>query len=300
MAIPITGRSGVTPRRALLVPVLVGVLLARGLRVRYSVKPRRQYWRRRRTGPGPLVVALGDSLTQGTGSTRGATSWLGLFVSDLAARWGTSIRIDNRAVYGARIADLIRVQLPVPVDAALVTMCIGSNDAGRTPPAEFRAAVRQVCALLPPGSIVGDVPEFQWGPRIAAAAVLSAIVREEVAAQPRLMLAEVERHTRGIRILTEFAGDFFHPNNSGHRRIAAAFIEAGRREPSAEAVPEVRRQGAAAHWPSAAPADAEGSTTGSSRCGRGPRQRSEIRATRGSRRQCQLLPDTLREPHSTS
>jgi len=222
----------VKARWALLVPAAVTVLLARGLRVRYSVEPRRQYWRQRATGSGPLIVALGDSLTQGTGSRRGSTSWLGLFIRDIEARWGTSVRVDNRAVYGARIADLIRTQLPVPADAALVTLCIGSNDAGRTPPAEFRAALVQVCAALAPGSIVGDVPEFQWGPRIAAAAQLSAIVREVVAEYPGLILAEVEQHTRGISILSEFAGDFFHPNDSGHRRIAAAFIEAARRQPA--------------------------------------------------------------------
>jgi acyl-CoA thioesterase I len=228
-------------RWILLAPAIATVLLARGLKVRYSVEPRRRYWRQRATGPGPVIVALGDSLTQGTGSTRGATSWLGLFVRDFEARCATSVRVDNRAVYGARIADLIRTQLPVPDDASLVTMCIGSNDAGRTPPADFRAALTQVCAALPPGSIVGDVPEFQWGPRIAAAEQMSAIVREVVAEHPRLVLAEVEQHTRGISILTEFAGDFFHPNNSGHRRIAAAFIEAARRQPAPAGPPAAAR-----------------------------------------------------------
>jgi acyl-CoA thioesterase I len=223
----------VKARWALLVPAAATVLLARGLRVRYSVEPRRRYWHRRAAGSGPLVVALGDSLTQGTGSTKGSTSWLGLFIRHLEARWETSVRVDNRAIYGARIADVIRTQLPVPADAALVTLCIGSNDAGRTPPAEFRAALSRVCSMLAPGSIVGDVPEFQWGPRIAAAAHMSAIVREVVAEHPGLILAEIEQHTRGISILTEFAGDFFHPNDSGYRRIAAAFIEAARRQPAA-------------------------------------------------------------------
>ena len=30
-----------------------------------------------------------------------------------------------------------------------------------------------------------------------------------------------------ISIMTDLAGDFFHPNNSGYRRIAKAFTDAG-------------------------------------------------------------------------
>jgi len=101
-----------------------------------------------------------------------------------------------------------------------------ANDAGRTAPADFRESLRRVCAALPDGAIVGDVPEFQWGPRITAAAQLSTVVREVVAEFPDLVLAAVERETAGIRIFTELAGDFFHPGNRGHARIARAFTNA--------------------------------------------------------------------------
>jgi len=63
-------------------------------------------------------------------------------------------------------SDVLLRQLPVPADAELVTLCIGANDAGRTAPEQFRQRLRQVCAALPAGAIVGDVPEFQWGPRV--------------------------------------------------------------------------------------------------------------------------------------
>lgn len=202
------------------------VVIARALRVRLTVGPRRRYWQRRGRQGDFLLVALGDSLTQGIGSSRPAHSWLGRFVTHLESTTRRRVRIDNRAVYGARIADLIANQLPVPADADLVTMCIGANDCGRTDPETFRADLRRVCGQLPAGSIVGDVPEFQWGPRIAAAAELSQVVREVVAEFPALVLARVEFHTTGTRILTELAGDFFHPGDSGYRRIAAAFVTA--------------------------------------------------------------------------
>ena len=98
--------------------------------------------------------------------------------------------------------------------------------AGRTEPAEFAAQLRSVCAQLPPGSIVGDVPKFQKGPRVPKAAELSQLVRDVVAEYPHLNLARVEQHTRDTRILTDLAGDFFHPNDSGYRHIAQAFVEA--------------------------------------------------------------------------
>jgi acyl-CoA thioesterase-1 len=190
-------------------------IVVRALHVRLSVAPRARYWRTR--------ALAGDFRL--VGSSRPTTSWLGRFTTHLEASTGRTVRIDNRAVYGARIADVIARQLPLPVDADLVTLCIGANDAGRTPPDQFRAELRLVCGHLPAGSIVGDVPEFQWGPRVEAAAQLSAIVREVVAEFPELVLAEVEAHTIGTKILTELAGDFFHPGDAGYRRIASAFID---------------------------------------------------------------------------
>jgi acyl-CoA thioesterase I len=207
-----------------LLPVALG---ARAGLVQLTVFPRRTFWRSRFTGDGPLIVALGDSLTQGIGSSRPSTSWLSLFVRAAESRWGRTARVDNRSVYGAKLADLMATQLPVPPGAALVTLCIGSNDAGRTPPDEFAKNLREVCSQLPAGTIVGDVPMFHWGPRVAPAAELSKLVRAVVAEFPQLVLAGVERHTCETRIFTDLAGDYFHPNDRGYRHIADAFIEAG-------------------------------------------------------------------------
>ncbi len=202
------------------------VVVARALRVRLSVGPWGRHWARRAQHGETLLVTLGDSLTVGTGSSRPSTSWLGRFVSHVEASTGHPLRVDNRAVYGAKIADLIASQLPLPPDATLVTLCVGANDAGRTDPEAFRRDLRLVCSQLPPGSLVGDVPQFQWGGRIDAAAQLARVVREVVADFPDLVLATVETHTVDTKILTELAGDFFHPGDPGHRKIACAFIEA--------------------------------------------------------------------------
>jgi acyl-CoA thioesterase-1 len=205
------------------VPLAVGV---RAALVQLTVFPWRRYWQRRGTGAGLLIVALGDSLTQGIGSSRPSTSWLAVFLDRIEVGWGREVRIDNRAVYGARLADVLAKQLPVPDAAKLVMLCIGANDAGRTPPEEFARGFREVCSMLPIGTIVGDLPKFHWGPRIGPAAVLSQLIRTIVAEFPHLTLAGVERHTAQTRISTDLAGDYFHPNDRGYAHIADAFIEA--------------------------------------------------------------------------
>lgn len=210
-------------RWLLLPPALV---LARVFRVRLSVGPRLRFWARADTGNGVLVVTLGDSLTQGIGSSRPATSWLGLFAIHIVGVTGKPVRIDNRARYGDRISDVVVDQLPVPVSADVVTLCVGANDAGRTDPKEFGSMLRHVCERLPAGALVGDVPAFQWGPRVEAAAELAGVVREVVAEFPDLLLVEVERATTGASVLRDLAGDFFHPGDPAYRWIADAFIAA--------------------------------------------------------------------------
>lgn len=203
-----------------------GLVVARALRVRLTVGPRRRYWATRASQGDQLLVALGDSLTQGIGSSSPTTSWLALYAAHLESVTGRSVRVENRAVYAAKIADLIATQFPLPPDATTVVLCIGANDAGRTSPDDFRRRLRIVCAQLPPGSVVGDVPEFQWGGRVEAAAELAQVVRDVVAEHPELRLARVESHTAGTKIFTELAGDFFHPGDVAYGRIAEAFVEA--------------------------------------------------------------------------
>ncbi len=43
---------------------------------------------------------------------------------------------------------------------------------------------------------------------------------------PQLIHAELQKHTHKMNLLREFAADFFHPNDAGYRRVAAAFTEA--------------------------------------------------------------------------
>jgi acyl-CoA thioesterase I len=210
------------------------VLGGRALLVVLSVAPRAEFWSARAEQPGDLVlVALGDSLSQGIGSSSPETSFVSVLADDLAARTGSTVRVVNLSVSGATTAELAEEQLPrferllarLADDGAsvgLVTVCIGSNDVGRTTPEEYRAHLARVLDALPPGTYVTDVPDFNGGPRVEAAAELSAVAREEVLARPHLVLVPLERYTAD-QGLDDYAADYFHPSDSGYERYVRAF-----------------------------------------------------------------------------
>lgn len=219
---------------AVLVLVVGGVLVARALRVVASIDPRADYWAARAQQTGDVAyLALGDSLSQGIGSSSPDTSFVSVLAGDLAERTGGRVRVINLSVTGATTAELVRDQLPVferrlaelqeaGTPVGLVTVCIGANDASSTTPEDYRRDLRTVLDALPPGSYVTDVPDFNGGPTQEPAAALAAVAREEVAAREDLVLVPLEAAT-GDQSTTEYAADFFHPSDEGYERYVAVF-----------------------------------------------------------------------------
>jgi lysophospholipase L1-like esterase len=211
-------------------PVLGALaLVGRAALVWLRVKPTARYWNRRADVAGELLyVAMGDSTAQGVGASRPERGYVGLLADDLAQRTGRSVRVVNLSVSGARVDGVLHDQLPAlrrlvrDEPAELVTISIGSNDAGRTSPEAFRASLRRVLADLPRGARVADVPYFQGGPRLAAAAALSRVVREEVARRPDLVAVDLYDATREMT-WRDYAGDYFHPGDRGYQRYRRAF-----------------------------------------------------------------------------
>jgi acyl-CoA thioesterase-1 len=215
--------------------LLAGLLLGgRALLVVLSIPSRADYWDARAEQPGDTAyIALGDSLTQGVGSSSPATSFVSVLAEDLAVRSDGTVRVVNLSVTGATTAELVQDQLPAleqtlrelrsqGVPVGLVTLCIGSNDAGSTSPEQYRRDLATVLDALPPGTYVTDVPDFNGGPRREAAAALAAVAREEVLARDHLVLVPLERYTAD-QDLGDYAADFFHPSDSGYERYVQAF-----------------------------------------------------------------------------
>lgn len=215
------------------------------------------YWRRRARRPGELgLVALGDSLAQGLAARRPERGFVGLLADELAARRGRTVAVRNLSVTGATVADVLAGQLPLLTEAqaeiraeteaeggadaeaegdarpgvhrlALVAVCVGTNDVAHTPLSAFRERFTELCAGLPAGALVADVPDFPRGPHRVAARRYSRSCREVLAGFPRLIPVPLERATRAMRFW-EVGADLVHPGDPGHRRYAAAYLRAWR------------------------------------------------------------------------
>lgn len=191
------------------------------------------YWRRRRRSPGDaLLVALGDSLAQGMGAVHPERSWAGRLADAIEARDGVRVRVVNLGVTGATVADVLAHQLPaLPPDAftdpsATVALAVGTNDAAQdTPVEDFRRDLAALCAALPTGALVADVPDLQRGVARERGARLAEVAREVVAAHPGLRPVALEAATHHIR-LGEAGLDLAHPNGRGYRRYGRAFAAA--------------------------------------------------------------------------
>lgn len=217
--------------RLLLMALLVR-RAARWLRVATSVAPYQRYWQAgppRSTEPAGIPLryaALGDSLAQGIGASSPRRGYVGLLATWLERATGRPVEVVNLSVTGIMVHDLVRDQLPpllaLDPPPELVTVTVGTNDAGRVPEAVLRGRFDELCRLLPPGALVGDVPRFHRGHRRAAGRRAAAILREVLAHHPHLVAVGLDEPTlaAGWRLR---AADFFHPNDTGHRLYADAF-----------------------------------------------------------------------------
>ena len=205
----------------------VASLLVPGVRkVRGEVEPFAQWWIESnaraldaaRDGA-KLWVALGDSMTLGTG----AATPEGSFVGQIMGRHPDWACV-NLAIYGGRIADLRARALPALAALPapdLVTMLIGNNDLMK--PGLRAAAADDLARLLqeiPEGTIVGNQPGT-YGAALALNAVIDAAV-----ASGRVRLADLRDPRARAWGRDTLAADHFHPNEAGYRGMAAIFEEA--------------------------------------------------------------------------
>ncbi len=175
---------------------------------------------------GPLWVVLGDSTAQGIGAPRYEQGYVGQLRQLLEEESGTTWRVLNLSKSGARVADVVAVQLPrleaLGVEPELVTCAIGANDlVARTPPDRFDTDLRAVLARLPRGSVIATVPQGLWPAR---AAEINDVIRAEAPAAG-LAVADVWAHT-GPPWRGKLSADGFHPGALGYAAWARAFAEA--------------------------------------------------------------------------
>jgi len=225
------------PRRHPVVAGLVAVALTLApvwglalLRLARSVETAASYWSEPRGEAGGLLyVALGDSAAQGIGASRPDRGYVGVLAERLRARTGRPVEVVNLSRSGARISDVVQVQLPALAALGrtpdLVTVAIGGNDVPTYEADRFAGSVGELVGALPAGTYVADVPYWMHGrweaDAQAAADVMTAAARER-GLHP-VPLHEAQRRAGWSAMLTHFAADWFHPDDRGHRLWADAF-----------------------------------------------------------------------------
>jgi lysophospholipase L1-like esterase len=195
-----------------------------------SVEAYATYWREPQgAGGGLLYVALGDSVAQGIGASSPQKGYVGLLAQRLQDTTSHQVQVVNLSRSGARIRDVLDRQLPALAALGrrpdVVTVAIGGNDVRTYDAGSFTSEVEQLTALLPAGTYVADVPYFMHG-SAERNALQAAHLLESSAG--RRGLRPVPLHdalqAQGRRaMLTQFAADWFHPNDRGHRVWADAF-----------------------------------------------------------------------------
>jgi lysophospholipase L1-like esterase len=200
------------------------------VRLRRSVGEHQQYWSRSRGRTGGLLyAALGDSAAQGIGASRPDRGYVGVLARRLEAVTARPVEVVNLSRSGARLADVLHTQLPALTALGrtphVVTVAVGGNDIVPFDRALFAEQADRLADALPDGAYVADAPYFMHGrferdSRDAADLLAAAAVRRGL----RPVALHDAQQTRGwCAMATDFAADWFHPNDRGHRVWADAF-----------------------------------------------------------------------------
>ncbi len=172
----------------------------------------------------PVLVVLGDSLGQGVGAKDINNSYPFRVEAGLRHRNTDPFNILNLSRSGARVSDVLDVQLPalrasgVDVLAGLCT--VGSNDLSRSGRLGVtRKKLSQLLEELPSEVIVATLPDKGS----MAAKSINRHLRTEAdrIGRPLADVAALLTSWRG-----RIAGDGFHPNDAGYELWAEAFLHA--------------------------------------------------------------------------
>ena len=209
---------------------LLALWAGRLVRLARSVDKYADYWSKPQGELGGLLyVALGDSAAQGIGASRPDLGYVGVLARRLHDTTGRPIEVVNLSRSGARLDDVLDTQLPALAALGrrpyVVTVAIGGNDIASYSQKLFTEQADRLAAALPDGAYVADAPYFmhgRWGRDSRQAADLLAASAVHRGLRP-VALHDAQRARGWQAMLTDFAADWFHPNNRGHQVWADAF-----------------------------------------------------------------------------
>ena len=172
----------------------------------------------------PVLVVLGDSLSQGIGAQSVQSSYVGMVAQRLRNQGAEPFGIVNLSRSGATTNDVLEVQLPAlsAIDNPVVfgTCTVGNNDLLRSVRVgAIRQRLSRLIEELPETVAIATVPDA----RSQLAKVVNRHIRAE-AHRCRRPLADVGAALTSWKGM--MAADGFHPNDRGHHLWADTFLEA--------------------------------------------------------------------------
>lgn len=209
----------------ILVLALLGFEAIKLLQLKGNIAGYASYWKQYPTDGMFTYVVLGDSAAQGLGASKPEYGYVGIVASRIEQLTGKKVRIVNLSVTGARIKDVTANQLPQLKNYKpdLVTLEIGGNDVVHYNSANFKTEYDQLAALLPPNTVVSDIPYFGGRIRKNKEAVEASSYIKTSAEKYSLPLVHLQAETHNRDSLLNYSVDFFHPSNRGYRVWADAF-----------------------------------------------------------------------------
>jgi lysophospholipase L1-like esterase len=208
-------------RRSINLSKVAGYLSSGVATINSTVEPRAVFWdewnEMNLSGDSPLWVALGDSVTQGIGSSKPETSYVRIVLDRLKTRTGHDWRLINLSMSGGRFLDIVNKQVPIINDyelkPTLTTAIIGSNDLmWRRDTKEILNDAKSAIDSLPHGSFLSKISTAQRGKR----AIVSSVIND-LAPSKGIHLFNAWNWPTGEGMWAE---DRFHPNDEAYKYIA--------------------------------------------------------------------------------
>ena len=211
----------------LVVVFILLILLIRLIHVATSPGRFAGYWQneaKKPTQPNSLIyMALGDSLSQGVGASSPAKGMIGILANRISTKTGRPVHVINISKSGARIADVLKDQLPLLLSQNpkpdIITLDIGSNDLSQYDIVKFDKEFSELAAQLPKDSIVIEISPYFKGKAVAANEIINRHVKDN-----GLVLSSIKESGVNLNLnWLEYSGDFFHPSNRGYKKWADVF-----------------------------------------------------------------------------
>jgi lysophospholipase L1-like esterase len=201
----------------------------------------RDYYVGSSADPEVTYVALGDSITQGTGVEYIEETYVYMFAESLAAQ-GQYVHVVNLARSGARARQLLEDQLPrlAELRPRYITITIGTNDATHfTNIDDYSATVTKITKVLtqyPDATMLmanaADPASFPALPPIYAQLASSRAnvqnkLLEKISRTKKMKI--VDLYGEGKHKISDnsayYASDMFHPAAAGYAHWASLFIK---------------------------------------------------------------------------